>query len=251
MIPYQCSSSFIAWCIPFFFCAVVMFYIDCKTVTAAKIPNTQAAYIINNKKYFPIPSAHGYQEVGLASWYGRDFHGRYTSNGEIYNMFKMTAAHKTLPMNTILLVKNLENGKKSVVRINDRGPFVRGRIIDLSYKTAKRLGIIRHGTAKVQITALAEGTWDRNGNPVQLIYKDLSIGEFYVQIGAFTNKKNAVNLQQRFTRAGHTTVIQRYNGPKGTLFRVQVYVGSTLQQAKRAEKALHDHGYVGSFIIAR
>ncbi len=229
----------------------ILLFCSSSAVEASKAPQTQAPYIINNKKYFPIPTADGYREIGLASWYGRDFHGKKTSNGEVYNMYKKTAAHKTLPMNTMLLVKNLENGRQTVVRVNDRGPFVRGRIIDLSYRTAQQLGLIAHGTAKVQITALAEGSLTRKGQAPLLIYKDLSIGEFYVQIGAFSRKINAIKLQKRFTETGHTTVIQKYFGPKAILYRVQVYAGKTLQNARKAEKALHERGYAGSFIIAR
>lgn len=119
-----------------------------------KIPGTQRPYVIEGQTYYPIPSAQGYEESGLASWYGDPFHGRKTANGETYNMYGVTAAHKTLPMNTMLLVKNLTNGRTATVRINDRGPFVDGRIIDLSYTTAKNLDILRNGTEKVQITAL-------------------------------------------------------------------------------------------------
>lgn len=166
-------------------------------------------------------------------------------------MYKMTAAHKTLPMNTMLLVTNLDNNKKAVVRVNDRGPFVRGRIIDLSYQAAKSLGMVGHGLARVQVTALAEGTVKHLGDSPTLVHVDLMSGEFYVQIGAFAQKINAIKLQKRFTDAGHTTVIQTFFGPESTLYRVQVYAGKTLQNAKRAEKALLEHGYVGSFIVAR
>ena len=93
---------------------------------------TQRPYVINGITYIPIPTAQGYEEQGKASWYGEPFHGRKTANGETYNMYGDTAAHKTLPMDTVLLVKNLENDKSTVVRINDRGPFVQERIIDLT-----------------------------------------------------------------------------------------------------------------------
>jgi rare lipoprotein A len=119
-----------------------------------KLPATQRPYVIEGQTYFPVPSAEGYEETGLASWYGDPFHGRKTANGETYDMYGVTAAHKTLPMNTMLLVKNLANGKTTTVRINDRGPFVDGRIIDLSYTTAKKLGVVHRGTEKVQIIAL-------------------------------------------------------------------------------------------------
>ncbi len=210
--------------------------------SASKLPPTQAPYVIDNKRYYPIPSASGFNQKGTASWYGKDFHGRRTSNGEIYNMYSMTAAHKTLPMNTVLMVKNLHNDRKTIVRINDRGPFVKGRIIDLSYSAAKNLDLVGKGVAKVKIVALTED---------QSSYPDLSSGEFYVQIGAFAQKINAINLQRRFTEAGHTTVIQKYYGTQSILHRVQVYAGKTLNNARRAEKALHGHGYAGAFIIAR
>ncbi|MFT5701888.1 MAG: rare lipoprotein A [Desulforhopalus sp.] len=231
--------------------ASVFTLLSVTAIVAANRPATQAPYVIKNKRYFPIPSAHGYNEQGIASWYGPDFHGRRTSNGEIYDMHAMTAAHKTLPMNTMLLVKNVQNGKKTVVRVNDRGPFIRGRIIDLSYKAAQNIGAIANGTARVQIVALAERNKSRNGRPGGLIYSDLTVGEFYIQIGAFSQKINAIKLQKRFTEAGHTTVIQKYYGPESVLYRVHVYAGKNIHLAERAEKALLDHGYAGAFIIAR
>ena len=218
---------------------------------AYKQPATQAPYVINNRKYFPIPSADGFQETGIASWYGPTFHGRHTSNGEVYNMYDMTAAHKLLPMNTMLLVRNLENGRETVVRVNDRGPFIRGRVIDLSYTAARRLGVISKGTARVELTALAEGRIRPGSRVPTLAYQDLTHGEFYVQIGAFAEKLNAFKLQKRFTDAGHTTVIQEHYGASTPIYRVQVYAGRTLNNARRAEKALLEHGYVGAFMIAR
>lgn len=236
-------------------CVLLLTILPLVFVTTTKAsgsrPPTQKPYVINNKRYYPIPSAEGYSEDGIASWYGGKFHGRKTSNGEVYDMHSMTAAHKTLPMDTMLLIENLDNGMKTVVRINDRGPFVRGRIVDLSYKAAQSLGIAKKGIAKVQATALGEEAVSKWGENPTLMYKDLSIGEFYVQIGAFAQKSNAVRLQKRFTDAGHTTVIQQGFESESRLYRVQVYVGKTLQKAKRAEKALLNHGYIGAFIIAR
>jgi rare lipoprotein A len=159
----------------------------------------------------------------------------------------MTAAHKTLPMNTMLLVKNLDNGKETVVRINDRGPFVRGRIVDLSYHAAKVIGIDRKGITRVQATALGA----QSGRSPTLVYKDLSVGEFYVQIGAFIEKNNATRLQKRFTDAGHATVIHKSSEPESIMYRVHVYAGNTMQDAKRAENALLERGYKGAFIIAK
>ena len=218
-------------------------------------PRTQKPYVINNKTYYPIPSATGYSEVGIASWYGGKFHGRLTSNGEVYDMHSMTAAHKTLPMNTMLLIKNLDNGKQTIVRINDRGPFVQGRIVDLSYKAANAIGIADKGIARVQAIALGEQTVSTSAAGLaeapSLEYKDLSVGEFYVQIGAFTEEPNAARLQKRFADAGHTTVIQKDLASEPIRYMVQVYVGKTIPDAKRAEKALLGNGFVGSFIIGR
>jgi rare lipoprotein A len=215
------------------------------------LPATQRPYVINSKKYYPIPSADGYSERGIASWYGGKFHGRRTSNGEIYNMHSMTAAHKTLPMNTMLLIHNLDNGRETIVRINDRGPFVRGRIVDLSYKAAQTLGIIKNGTARVQVIALGEEAVNKGGKAPTLVYQNLSLGEFYVQIGAFADKANALKLQKRFNDSGHTTVIQKGEDVEPNLYRVKVYVGRTMNDAKRAEKALVERGYIDAFVIAR
>ncbi len=216
----------------------------------AKTPGTQRPYVINNKRYYPIPSAQGFSQKGIASWYGADFHGRRTSNGEIYEMYAQTAAHKILPMNTVLLVRNLDNGRETTVRINDRGPFVYGRIIDLSLTSAKQLGILKKGTARVHITALGEMKSTKQGKQV-IAAQDFQHGEFYVQIGSFVEQQNATKLQKRFTNAGHTTVIQKFYTPNKTFYRVQVYVGKTLSGARRSEEALRSSGYRGAFLIAR
>jgi peptidoglycan lytic transglycosylase len=220
------------------------------TTNPDKNPRTQRPYIINNRTYYPLPSAEGYEETGTASWYGRDFHGRLTSNGETYNMNGITAAHKLLPMHTMLLVTNLENGRELVVRVNDRGPFVRGRIIDLSYGAAKELDLLVAGTAKVRVTALGE-VQKENGRQRFKRHADLQSGEYFVQIGAFTQKYNGLRLQGKFLDAGHHTVIQKALVNGQTFYRVQVYVGQTLGGAKKGELALLDKGYKGAFIIAR
>ncbi|WP_445979202.1 septal ring lytic transglycosylase RlpA family protein [Aliarcobacter cryaerophilus] len=111
-------------------------------------------YNVFGIRYYPFVANVGDQFDGIASWYGPDFHAKKTSNGEIYNMYAMTAAHKTLPMNTVVRVDNLDNGRSTIVRINDRGPFVAGRIIDLSNKAAHEIDMVRKGTAKVKVTVL-------------------------------------------------------------------------------------------------
>ncbi len=224
-----------------------------KISNESSIKYTQRPYIINNKVYYPIPSAQGYSEKGVASWYGRKFHGRKTSNGETYNMYGKTAAHKTLPMNTMLLVKNLENGKKSIVRINDRGPFAKRRIIDLSFHTAKELGIIKNGTAKVVIIALAEKknfTSGKRTSP-KLNAQSFNTGQFYVQVGSFTVKKNADRLAKKFTVQKRNVLIKKFVNEKKIFFRVWVFAGKTLNKARRVEKYLSLNGFPDSFVIAR
>lgn len=219
----------------------------------AKIPGTQKPYKIQGKTYYPIPSAYGYNKVGIASWYGKKFHGRKTSNGETYNMYANTAAHKTLPMNTELMVENLANGRKIFVRVNDRGPFVKGRILDLSYTAAKKLDMLKHGTTKIRITALAEAVTEvRNNKRVEhfLPYEDLNAGEFYVQIGSFTNKANAYRLKGKLVAQGKKMAIKTYKDNDTTFYRVQVRAGRTISDANIVEKKLERY-YPGAFVIAR
>ncbi|MGB0212504.1 septal ring lytic transglycosylase RlpA family protein [Algiphilus sp.] len=142
------------------------------------------SYEVRGKRYYVLETAAGYRERGRASWYGKKFHGRRTSSGEAYDMFAMTAAHKTLPLPSFARVTNLENGRSAVVRVNDRGPFHDHRIIDLSYAAAARLGVIQHGSAEVEVEALVpDGTtpgapggagpfvaaWSPTGDPVHAV----------------------------------------------------------------------------------
>lgn len=123
------------------------------------------AYTVRGKRYVPYASAEGFEEIGIASWYGPGFHGKKTSNGETFNTYSMTAAHKLLPFNSNILVTNLENGKTCVVRINDRGPFVDDRIIDLSQAAAEKIGMIKNGTAKVHLQYIGgEGSVTYSGD---------------------------------------------------------------------------------------
>ncbi len=217
----------------------------------ARVPGTQKPYRVHGRTYYPIPSAYGYTETGIASWYGPKFHGRKTSNGEIYNMYEKTAAHKTLPMNTYLLVTNLENGRHTVVRINDRGPFVRGRIIDLTKAGARTLGMLHKGTAHVRITALGETATTHNGQGRSkqfLPYKNFNRGNFFVQVGAFANRKNARRLQKSLLSQGYKT-INRLDRRGRRLYRVQVRAGRELATARQMARRLTGR-FPGAFVIA-
>ncbi len=112
------------------------------------------SYVINGQRYYILESAEGFKEKGLASWYGEPFHGRKTASGEVYDMHRISAAHKTLPLHTWVEVRNLDNNRVMTLRINDRGPFVRGRVIDLSRGAAERMGLLGPGTARVAIKAV-------------------------------------------------------------------------------------------------
>lgn len=222
---------------------------------AGRIPATQKPYQIEGKTYYPLPSAEGYVETGTASWYGNPFHGRKTSNGETYNMYDWTAAHKTLPMNTRLLVENLGNGKSTTVRINDRGPFVGTRIIDLSYNVARDLGIMKEGTGKVRITALGEAETvqlaDNKTAARFLPHEDFQKGDFYVQIGSFTVRENADRLKDKMNKGGKETETVRYERGDQVFYRVQVKAGSTLTVAKQMKQTITGSGFPEAFVVAR
>lgn len=219
-----------------------------------RIPPTQRPYTIFGKTYYPLPSAHGYEETGIASWYGPQFHGKTTSCGETYDMHGLTAAHKILPMNTHVVVKNLQNSREIVLRVNDRGPFVKDRIIDLSLGAAKALGVSGPGTARVRVTALGEAVRTTVAGRTQerfAPYRNLTEGEFFVQIGAFANQENAERLRAEMVGQGRRAVSQVYEQENGNrYYRVQVWAGRTLDQARAAEQSWEGR-YPGAFVIAR
>lgn len=126
-----------------------------QTTTTTTIKKTKTTYHVFGKPYNVLKSSHHYEEHGMASWYGRAFHRRRTSSGARYNMYRLTAAHKTLPLSTKVLVTNLKNGRQVVVTINDRGPFISNRLIDLSYAAAKKINMVGSGLAPVSVKALA------------------------------------------------------------------------------------------------
>jgi len=226
--------------------------------SAKGVPATQRPYTIDGITYYPIPSAKSFTEQGLASWYGPGFHGRMTSNGETYDMYGMTAAHKTLPMDTRLLVKNLENGTQIVVRINDRGPFIDGRIIDLSHSAARALGIIERGTARVKIAAI-DGTTAALPEEKTIITAQVAATktgrasaqkewqDYFIQIDSFSGQEEARHLQQRFAGYGHH--VNLYRDQDGTI-NVVLYIGNNADQAQRELSKLLRLGYSRAKVIS-
>jgi rare lipoprotein A len=154
----------------------------------------QKPYTINGERYEPLASHEGFVQAGIASWYGSDFHGKGTSNGDTYDMHAMTAAHKTLPFGVYVKVSNRDNGRETVVRINDRGPFVAGRIIDLSFSAAKDLGIVAKGTAQVKIVALGYIDESVKDKTIYRAPASYDKGVFGIQVGSFINQDNALRM---------------------------------------------------------
>ena len=209
-------------------------------------------YVINGERYYPLPDSHGFVQLGKASWYGKKFHGRKTASGEVYDMYKKTAAHKILPMNTYVKVRNLRNGKSIVVRINDRGPFVKGRVIDLSYAAAKEIGLVGPGVTEVKVVALGRevGVSKSTIGAKPLVeLDDLKKGEFTVQVGAFQSKNNALRLADRLRVIfHHVTVVDDPRNGK-TFYRVHVSKSKTLTQAGEIKRKLEEIGFTGAFIV--
>jgi rare lipoprotein A len=175
-----------------------------------------AFYEVFGERYHVLASAEGYRERGIASWYGPDFHGGTTSSGERYDMYAMTAAHKSLPLPSYVRVTNLANGRSVVVRVNDRGPFKKGRIIDLSYVAAARLDMIRDGTATVEVVSIGPGSAPP---PVTAA----PAARLYAQAGAFADERNARQLAERLQAAGITDVSMDAVRSSGRdLYRVRV-----------------------------
>ena len=214
----------------------------CKAVAAPGPKKIGKPYKINGVTYYPMESADGYSEVGIASWYGPGFHGKLTANGERYNQKAMTAAHKTLPLPTLVKVENLENGKSIVVRVNDRGPYSKGRIIDLTETGARRLDMLDKGTAKVRVSVLSEDPdcYVSHGQAV-----NINSGNFAVQVGAFSVEDNAKRLAEKI---GEKAVVSK-GYAKGTEWhRVWVTGYSSKEQAENALSSELSE-YDGAFVV--
>ncbi len=209
---------------------------------------TMRPYVVNGRRYYPTVVSVGDQFSGVGSWYGKDFHGNKTSNGEIYNMYALTAAHKILPMNTMVKVTNLLNNRSTIVRINDRGPFVKSRIIDLSYGAAKKIGYAGRGTAPVRLEVVGfNGTISSQRTPQ--FKQSVEVGGLLVQIGAFRNKKGAEYYAQKLHR--------RYGRYYSVLIRSSIYQGGKIHRVylrgfkseDEASDFIKNSNFRGTFIV--
>lgn len=246
-----------------------------KSSSAGAIPKEEPVSKYGNPKSYKVlgetykvkGTSKGYSEVGIASWYGKDFHGKRTSSGTSYNMHSYSAAHKTLPIPTYVKVTNLENGKSINVRVDDRGPFSKGRIIDLSYRAAKDLDVIGKGTAKVKVEALApyqhltadkaayghtytpQPTFsDSRGDVIEITDSmpnayippnNTQSGPYTVQLNAYSSEYNAANYQDQIRQAYQLPTEVHYDGQ---FYRVIVHRYNTQYDADNAANSLRGQG---------
>ena len=224
-------------------------------------------YKIRGQWYYPAED-YGYSEVGTASWYGEDFHAKYTANGEVCNMHTLTAAHRTLPLPSIVRVTNLENGRSLVLRVNDRGPFAKNRIIDISKRGAQLLGFQNKGTAKVRVEIMAEESKDLkqailnktetklaqqlpedNAGAVRSYTSQQSLkGKYFVQAGSFSSREVADDLTARLTRFGNiSTMPADVNGNR--YYRVRMGPYTCEADARKALAQIENFGVAGAAVI--
>ncbi len=226
---------------------------------------TGRPYRVGGHTYYPLPTAKGYDRTGIASWYGRDFHGKLTANGERYDMRALSAAHKTLPLPSLVRVTNLENGRSVVVRVNDRGPFVKGRLIDLSWAAANALGYARQGTARVRVQALGEA-FPGTPHPAQVFSRRTPppppanehtlvkqtappMAGLYVQIGAFSQHDNAIKLKTSLSAQYPSIRVQPFMRATQTLYRVRIGPFSNVRTIEQTILSLQQRGYGNTVVI--
>jgi len=206
-------------------------------------------YEVLNKTYIVMESSLNYQERGVASWYGSKFHGNFTSNREIYDMYKMTAAHKTLPLPTYVHVRNLRNNKSIIVRVNDRGPFVTNRIIDLSYAAAMKLDMVDDGTSLVEVTAINFDEPTKEIKP-KIQASLTKSNQIYVQVGAFNDRKNAQKrLSDLLSHGINNALIHEDSFTEETLYRVRIGPILNVNQYDLIVKDLDHLGIKDKYLI--
>lgn len=214
------------------------------------------SYTVLGETYHVLDSAEGFSQRGIASWYGNKFHGKRTSSGEPYDMYKMTAAHKTLPLPVHVRVTNLDNGKSVIVRVNDRGPFKEGRIIDLSYAAAHKIGMTGTGTARVEIHALTgDDEADisaSSGSGRSAASADEIAGDsiFFVQIASFRNEDSADEVAAQVQPlVGYPVKVFGADSDDGRVYRVRVGPLSRRDYAEKVRDHLQDKGYERPVIV--
>jgi rare lipoprotein A len=211
---------------------------------------TQRPYTINGKRYEPLSSHQGFEQEGIASSYGLEFHGRTTSNGEQFDMHAMTAAHKTLPMGVYVRVRHKRSGKEVVVRINDRGPFVGDRVIDLSESAAAQLGMLQEGLAPVRVTALGYKADGQGASPGYRQPASYDSGTFSLQVAAFTIRSNAYRYAEELTKRFGSADVQEAQVLGKTFYRVRLGRYTSLHSAQTGQEQYGRSGFAGCFVVA-
>ncbi len=195
------------------------------------LAGNRSPYSVLGRTYYVLPTEEGYNERGVASWYGEKFHGHKTSNGEIFDMYLASAAHKSLPIPSFLRVTNLDNNRSIIVRVNDRGPFHGDRLIDLSYGAALQLDYAERGTARVQLEAIVAGgsysdqvARQESASSLRPVANLATAGDQYLQVGAFTELSAAQQVSAQLRDiTGHPVIIRSVqSGDRGMLHRVRV-----------------------------
>jgi rare lipoprotein A len=224
-------------------------------------------YVVQGRRYTVRDNVRGFRQTGIASWYGTKFHGHRTSSGEPYDMYAMTAAHKTLPLPSYVEVHNLDNDRKIIVRVNDRGPFATGRIIDLSFVAAKKLGITAKGTGRVEIRVVEAAAPSAKTTPTKRVSTqgistqiasaeptpvslpakptttDADPGQLYLQVGAFTDSNNATQLlNQLVGTLSENVLINRLSTDNYNVYRVRIGPLSSEADAERLRTTLKPLG---------
>ena len=207
------------------------------------------SYEVMGHRYYTLKRRNGYVERGIASWYGTKFHGQRTSSGEVYDLYKMTAAHKTLPLPTYARVTNLKNGRSVIVKINDRGPFHPNRIIDLSYVAAAKLGILEYGTGLVEVEAINPSAPKKTMMAARepAAHQGSSL---FLQVGAFSNRDNAQRLGSKLQNAkiGDIHIMEASNAT-GPIYRVRIGPLDSVDEADRLSSTLVSKGYTSTQVI--
>lgn len=218
-------------------------------------------YTVFGRKYYPLRNADNYSEKGVASWYGKKFHGRLTSNGEEYDMYAMTAAHRTLPLPSYVKIKNLRNGQEVIVRVNDRGPFLHDRLIDLSFAAAAKLGITKTGTGLVEVVGLNPRTSVEELGPSEAVKTaelekaqpakpDVSGHEMFLQVGAFKDEINAQRLRQRLLgQSDKSIMIKRQLVGNSHFYRVHIGPIATVEEGDKLTKWAAENGMPDARIV--
>ena len=224
--------------------------IDGGYTSKARQKATMRTYVVKGRVYHPTYVSVGDSMTGVASWYGPNFHGKQTSNGETYNMFDQTIAHKTWPMDTMVKITNLDNGKSTIARVNDRGPFVVGRIADCSYKVAKTIGIDRVGTChvKLQVVGFAGKIYKPEAGKAK---PKVKLTDFGVQVGAFAVKANALRTQAKYKEiaSGKEVIVKSGLSAKtAVIYRVYVMGFGSEDEAR---DFISDNNIPGGFIIRK